>query len=326
MLYVRGFVAPVLLGGALSLVAACASTPTAQQLAQETARERAALIRQGGAFSLMTAALIEWSRHSRSPGKAIVDPELNSLVQEAVTLAPTDRALAWTSVALCGDIAGCDAKAAAARFRSLDPANAAGWLPDLAAIHDPSDPGVDAVLAKMGRSTTFLMYFNRRVVETADALTRVGAHPGYGIDAAARVSMAAALVAAEPAPGIQVLARACDTRTKGTRERDCDAVLMAMAHGDEVLLQMLAAGIQIRRRGADDTVRASALTVRRTLAWQMQLLPSVEFWPFSPDERASERLRLMKSLPSETEVMEAMLRIHHQRLKPPAGWTPGIAN
>lgn len=321
----------ILMAGAVMAVAGCMPGSTVQRsdiarLDSEYARAETALIHQDSAPTLIVAAQLAQMRWSLSTGasqsKHDPEPKEWSLAQHASSLAPRNPAIAWVRVALCVLISGCDVVAAAAQFRSIDPDNAAGWLPALAAAAKRSPTAVDAVLASMSRSTKFSLYFNRRVVETANAFQRAGATPGYGqaAGALARLSAASALAAALPVPGITALAKACDAQVQIDRDKVCDAISATMAHGDELLLQMLAADIEIRRREPGDPMRIAAEAARRTLAWQMHLLSSVESPLFDGNQRATERLRLMARLPTEVDVMRTLLQRQHQPLEPPAGW------
>ncbi|MGH8142985.1 MAG: hypothetical protein ACREU2_10770 [Steroidobacteraceae bacterium] len=303
------------------------TTMTAAQVTQrnaENTRVKTLLIAQGDARSLMTAALLasSWAP-GPPPLKRIADPDQWALAQRATALAPKDRALAWAKVALCARSSGCDDLGTARQFRAIDPANAAGWLPDLAAAAKHSTAAVTAVLTAMSRTTAFNLYFNQRVVEIADAYQQIGTTPTYrhSPGAMARLFAAGGLVAAQPVPALQELARACD-EVHPDRNQACEAILATMARGDEDLIQSLAAEITIRRDAPDDPGRIAAQRLLRTSAWQEHLLGPIESAPFALNRRAAERLRLMALLPTEDEVTRALLRRHHRPLEPPAQWRP----
>jgi hypothetical protein len=98
-----------------------------------------------------------------------------------------------------------------------------------------------------------------------------------------------------------------------------------MARGDTTLIQELAASMRIRREPPDDPGRVAAEVRRRTLAWQQQQFARLVFPPFHFNQRAAECLNLMASLPTEDDVMRAMLKNHHRPLEPPTDWRRGRA-
>jgi len=129
-------------------LAACATTLTTAQFSRERARVKAVLVARGDPASQITAALLAWSWSPGPPPVVrIPDADQLALAQRATELAPADPAIAWARVALCLENPGCDDRTAVAHFRAIDPTNAAGWLPDLAAAAKRSPEAVDTILA-----------------------------------------------------------------------------------------------------------------------------------------------------------------------------------
>jgi hypothetical protein len=128
---------------------------------------------------------------------------------------------------------------------------------------------------------------------------------------------------------LQTLSRACtDGARRAIRDDACNAILQAMARGDEAMIQALAAQLRIRRGAAGDPDRRAAQQWRRAWAWQRAQLrsvmwaPSVALVPLRSNRRFATELRLMATLPGEMQVMQAMLRRYGRAVEPPAGWQP----
>jgi hypothetical protein len=339
----------VLLAAALALLAACASTAPRDAHAWLTrdnrarARVKAVLVVQGaqgaqdahgGAASLMTAALLAWS-WSTGPAPLVQLPDVDqlALARRAMQRSPADPAVAWVMLSLCMGRPGCDELAAATHFRTVDPMDAAGWLPDLQAADTRSPQAVDAVLGAMAQDTTFNLYYNRRVTAIADAYRRAATTPLSTRRPRPATLFGAAVSLARPhAPvlqALQTLSRACtDGARRAIRDDACNAILQAMARGDEAMIQALAAQLRIRRGAAGDPDRRAAQQWRRAWAWQRAQLrsvmwaPSVALVPLRSNRRFATELRLMATLPGEMQVMQAMLRRYGRAVEPPAGWQP----
>jgi hypothetical protein len=331
-----------LFAAVLALLAACsATTPPLlgahSRLADDNrarARVKAILVNRGDAASLMTAALLAWSWSPGPPPLVqLPDADQLALARRALQLAPADPAMAWVMLSLCMGLPGCDDLAAAARFRAVDPMDAAGWLPDLQAAGARSPQAVDAVLSAMARATTFNLYYNRRVTVIADAYRRAGTTPLSTRRPRPPALFGAAVSLAAPrAPvlqALQTLSRACtDGARRAIRDDACDAILHAMADGDEAMIRALSAQLRIQRGTAGDPDRLAAQRWRRTWAWQRTQLrsvmfaPSVALVPLRSNRRFAAELRLMAALPAEMQVTQAMLRRYGRAVEPPAGWQP----
>lgn len=318
----------VALAAAGTLLTACATTPTTEQIDRDNAQIKAALIAQGDASSLTAAAMLAWSLSSGPPPLTRVpDPDQLALIGKAADLATSDPAIAWTKLKLCAMAPGCDSLADAATFRAVDPSNAAGWMPDLDAAGESRPDDVDAILRSMAKATTFNLYFDRLVTEIADAFERARARTGLTRDQAStplyRLAWATGLTASQNVPPFQVLAHACtDPSRRATRRDPCDAILKTMAQGDTVLVQSVAASIRIRTEDPGSPARTAAEAWRRNLAWQQEQMASLEIALFRFNDRAAERLRLMASLPKESDVMRSILENHGIAVEPPPGWKP----
>ena len=99
-------------------------------------------------------------------------------------------------------------------------------------------------------------------------------------------------------------------------------MLDAMARGDTILVQSVAASIHIRTEDPGSPARTAAEAWRHNLTWQQEQMGSLEISLFHFNDRAAERLRLMATLSNESDVMRAILENHGIPVEPPPGWKP----
>lgn len=126
------------------------------------------------------------------------------LIERAQTLAPQRPELVWVHLVICERFK-CAARAQiVAHLQALDPDNAFAWAPDLERLPSDSD-AVTALIARIGAARRMTIYWNQLEVMMVDALAV--ASPSQ--DLAPRGVYAIGMLAAEPIPQLQAIARAC---------------------------------------------------------------------------------------------------------------------
>ena len=308
---------------------ACATTESNLEAASlDNARNKAALIAGGDSSSLMSAALLAWSFPQGPAARTgVPDNDRLALVERAAALAPADAAIASLAVTLCLDTSGCDALAAAARFRGVDAGNAAGWLADLRTATDQGPDAVDTVLRSMATGTSFNLHFNQLVTYVVDSSARAHVNltrPSGKVAAPfERLVNAVGIVSAEGIPALQSFALACtDPAHRSTRAEACRAILRATTSADTALIQSLGARLRVQLDAPGDPDRIAAEAWRRTYEWQRDQTSASETSFWNRNARAQTQLRLVASLPREQDVMRAMLEKYGRPVEPPATWKP----
>jgi len=247
--------APVVLALAVA-AAGCTTAHHVDEATMDRSNREAVekLSAQGTADSLVTAALVSYWRvmpHETQPSAASpeqADPA--ALAERALAAAPGDAAIAWIRLMMCESAPGCDARAAGAAFRQLDPDNAAGWIVDLRdAKQEGRDDNVDDILTRMASDSRFYVYHNALVVRVTETLIAARIMTW---DSSVRPKLAQTLIDAislvSVLPIFQRLSKGTctDPARRAARQSNCLAITQIMLKGDAMVVQGVGGGIRRR--------------------------------------------------------------------------------
>lgn len=197
--------------------------------------------------SLSTAALIHLSQNDK--------PKALALAEGAVTLAPSDPAIAWLFLNICGMSEDCDSTDRTARLLDLDSRNAAAHYPTLVRARANKDSAAeDQALAAMADSGYFDVYWSRLIVRVADTLAAPRGRKGPLRGTQWAASDAVGWLAAAAIPPFSATSETC----KGERllRTDvmgwCQKLVEVMENGDTFIAQGIGHGIGSRVFDASD--------------------------------------------------------------------------
>ncbi len=284
------------------------SSADAQTFRAERNREAWLLVAHATPSDLAAAALL------LAPDDSNARQALE-LIQRAQTLAPQRPELVWAHLAICERFK-CEARAQiAAHLQSLDPDNGFAWAPDLGKLPPGSDAAT-AVIARIGAARRMTIYWNQLEVMMVDALAV--ANPSQ--DLAARGIYAIGMLAAEPIPPFQAIARACRLEQLDLpgRRAACEAMAAHMEQSDTMLTQSLALSLQERWWPAGSPQRDVLRAKRRQLDYLMTMSGRLRWWRMNRD--MAVRIEAARSTAREEDVERAVIKSRGLPLEPPGGW------
>ena len=284
---------------------------------------RAALQRQDDVASRVAAALLlDWL----GPVGPL-DPRVVQEIGDAATLLPEDRRIATLRVVTCMATADCDAEAAGAALRRIDPGNGISHWPMLTtAVASGEAAAIDNAMRTLSTADRFEVYLLPTVVSMADALVRSGAPENVG-GRPAREGGVWAITARgallnRGVPPLETLGKACrGPDLPPERRRDCLTMLATLLQSDAVILQSLSSAL-IHRLAAPGSPEAAAATAwRRTFEWRSE--QQRKLWkPYRIRKFARESLAAFRAHRREEEAERAVLIAFDLPPDPPANWTP----
>jgi hypothetical protein len=262
------------------------------------------LVAESSAASLSTAALIHLAVLEDEP-KAL------ELFDRAATFAPTDPAIAWQALSVCGRIDACDIGARAARLVDLDGGNAAAHYPALGRARQRKDTAAeDRALAAMADSGYFDVYWSRSIVRAVDTLAEPRGRkrtPLRGIQWAASDAVGWLAIAAIPP-----FSAAADT-CKGERlsrpevKAWCRSLVEVMENGDTYIAQSIGGTLGSRVFDAADPQLARVEERKRAYRYVSEMTaPHVED-SISTPAKASAWLDRFRIHRRESDVYRAWL-------------------
>jgi len=282
-----------------------------------------ALVAQGGADALATAAALYFAAAARSRDEAAAGRSLAvKLADKASELDPNNASIGWLRLELCAGTAGCDIRDAATTMRWVDADNSAVWMATLAAAQKDKDAGeVTRVLQQMAQGSRFDAYRNRTVVLLFDTLRRADKvlPVGYVPSDLSRLSESMALAGAEIVPPFAPLLAACREPAAADRRDSCLKLARTMQRGDTVAAQMAGLTIEKRLLPPDSRQARAVAERRRVLEWRVSAASQYDApaLPWLTNALARARVRQMRATPREEDVDIAILRRHKIPLEPP---------
>jgi hypothetical protein len=299
----------------LTFIAGCADDRRARDFDQIDS-EITALITDGSAASLATASLM--SRRDTQAAQSA------RLIARAAALAPDRPDLIWVQWRECADTHCADEIEIRRRLKAVDPDNGLAWLADLEEAWGRQSPAeVTAVVAQMGAAPHMKIYWNSLVVMMTDALAGTGgpAHrSAIFSDSYTRMVYSVGVLAAVSIPPFQPVGKACrmDQFDEPGRRAACEAMIARLKDSDTVLTRSLGLSIQTSWWPEASTERNALLSERQQLYYLM-MASGRERW-LHKNRDAATRVDAARRLPSETDVMRAMLTAFHEPLERPPDW------
>jgi hypothetical protein len=281
----------------------------AQSFPAERNREAGILIGRATPSDLAAAALL------LAPGDSNAEQPLD-LIERAQKLAPHRPDFVWVQLAICERFK-CEARAQiAARLQALDPDNGFAWAPDLERLPLSGSDAVTAVIARIGAARRMTMYWNQLEVMMVDALAVANpsqdlARPGF---------YAIGILAAEPIPLLQAIARACrlEQLDLPRRRAACEALVARMEQSDTALTRNLALSLQERWWPAGSPQRDVLRAKRRRLDYLVTMSSRIRWWRMNHD--MAVRIEAARSTDREEDVERAVIKSVGLPLEPPVDW------
>lgn len=310
--------AAVLLGAALTLAGCAAPAPAPDP---RPARTRPAAP-QKAVDALLATALQRYTEGNVSQALAAA--------AAAAEQAPRRADVAWLHARLCTAMPGCQPEPLDTRLRTLDPGNAAAWLGALSNAQGRQDRAAeDQILAVMGQSERFDVYWNSIVARSAVALGQATAQgpqdqrpPGPAGPLTEGLEIATGWMSALAAAALRPVTDACGPRRLAERAQRCARVAEVLRRGDSWLVEGIGLGIGERVYAAGTAgAKAVAEQIRRS-RYQRDLAGELITAQIEKEKFSKELIELMFELPREQDVFLAILRWAGQPLEPPPGWAP----
>ena len=260
---------------------------------------------------LLAGALKAWAADKDS-GRAV------QLASQASEAAPKRADAAWLQLRLCDATSGCDAAPLEARLKKLAPENGVVWLSVLARAQAARDGRTEAhVLAAMSQAEHFNVYWNALSQRLATASApAVSAQENAPLTRT--LGETAQWLSTLMLPAFAPVAASCsaDRMRDPARRAVCERIGQALERSDSFIAE--GAGIGIAQRlAAPGSAAASAVQERiETLAYQNQTAAAVVAAQVEREKFSAEMLELMKQLPREQDVSQAILRWAGESLTP----------
>jgi hypothetical protein len=293
---------PLLLA-ALTLLAACAGSPSAPQ------RSSAAAKPSGSADELAAVALRSLVV-VRDPQGAL------AAIARASELAPERPELVWLHARACMEVRGCEPEPIEARLRKLDPSNGVVWLGPLARAQARRDVRAeDPILEAMSRAERFDLYWTALIwrlsaARHANMPQPADGKPPPGAPLTAALDSTTESLSRIVVPMFKPLSSSCGQQrvqdpTTATR---CERIAQAMQRSDTTLVEGL--GLGIAQRLAPPGSPNSVVIDERigTLSYRSHAAGAVVSAQVERDKFSTQLLELMKKLPREQDVSVAILR------------------
>lgn len=284
----------------LMALAGCASVPTGPAQSTVPAEPDA----------LATAAL----QSLGMPDSAVRDPaQALQYAREAAALAPQRADLALLQMRLCEERPACEAHPSQTQLRRLAPGNGIVWLQPLLAAQRRQDAAEQAVILQaLSQAQDFNLYWNTLVARTAPLMARQS-----GMPLNRSLGQANALVS-NLIPHLQPVNDACDEvqiREPLVRAQ-CERIAQALQRSDTELMHTL--GLRMAQRmAAPASLVSMELTERiNTATYRQRAVESILVLQTDQEALAQQLLKLMASLPRESDVQNAILRWAGQPLTP----------
>lgn len=242
------------------------------------------------------------------------------LIERAQTLAPQRPELVWVHLAICERFK-CEARAqVAAHLQALDPDNGFAWALDLESLPPSGSDAVTAVIARIGAARRMTIYWNQLEVMMVDALAV--ANPSQ--DLFTRGIYAMGILAAEPIPPLQAIARACRLEQLDLpgRRAACEVMVAHMEQSDTMLTQSLALSLQERWWPAGSPQRDVLHAKRRQLDYLMTMSSRIRWWRMNHD--MAVRIEAARNTDREEDVARAVIKSLGLPLEPPVGWKDSL--
>lgn len=239
------------------------------------------------------------------------------LIERAQKLAPERPDFAWVHLAICERFK-CEARAQiAAQLQALDPDNGFAWAPDLETLPLSRSDAVTAVIARIGTARRMTIYWNQLEVMVVDALAVASPRQ----DLATRGIYAMGILAAEPIPPLQAIARACQLEQLDLpgRRVACEAMMARMERSDTVLTQSLALNLQERWWPAGSPQRDILRAKRRRLDYLMTMSSRVPRW-WRMNHDMAIRIEAARRTDREEDVERAVIKSLGLPPEAPVDW------
>jgi hypothetical protein len=266
-------------------------------------------------------------------GERTILPRDGTALRAAAAAAPRDRLVQWIWATVpeaesgCSDAAPCPERAGT--LATLEPANAAAWLPVLDAASRAKDAAaVDAAIARMAAGKSYDDLYVQTVLAWMDVFTRwpnaVPLRDGDGdAERPLRALDMASVRASFGAQGARLaqLARACDAKRQDTprpeRMADCARLGRLMLNrGTSLLAQRMGRALQ-RRSGADLAPDSDAA---RVLDWQIAQLAEVEKRDGGSAKAVTAQFEHLRASGSEQAALVHRLERVGIATTPPPDW------
>jgi hypothetical protein len=255
------------------------------------------------------------------------------LIQRAAEARDAGPAVSWARLSDCDRKAEtCPNAKALARLQQQAPDNAAVWL--LALGQDmrnlrKGDARTD--LARAAASKLYDDYTGTSLKALSLAVATLPPppqtlDPGEGAGpAGVQMMIAFGLAAAQPQPGLRVVAELCkDQADDDAVKADCLKLGKTLEWGSSALARSL--GLHLRETLADDPAQQQdARDARRDLVWQVQSFARLVARARNDKAQAQHLLALARTGGSQMSLMLAALRDARTPTEAPAGWSPEAA-
>jgi len=242
------------------------------------------------------------------------------LLVRAAALEPRRADLTWLEIESCQQAPGCDAGAAEARLRALDPSNGAGWIGALSRADAAGDDAASvAALAQLAKSQRIDTFWTTLIAH----LTRTLASTGK-IAAPEALTDVIGVLSVQSVPGYYAIAHLCfgERLADTALLDDCRRVAASLQAGDTYITAMMGAAIAQRVWPVESGQWKAAAEARRVYQYRAQAwVPSEKKWLHDPHWVASFLL-LCEQKRSEQEVYGAELEQQGKPPYPPPDWTP----
>ncbi|MGH8140391.1 MAG: hypothetical protein ACREVV_19620 [Steroidobacteraceae bacterium] len=281
------------------------------------------LLATGTADSLATAAVLK--RYG-----AETDSGAFALAARAVELAPERRDIAWLAIRLCMAASDCNSLPYEQHLRTIEPANAAGWVGTLQRARTANNENaVDGALAALGSTERFDVYFNPLVVATSRALA-AAQHTGEpkadrNVLANATVAMIS-IVAATVLPTMQPLAESCRGRELeiAGRLQHCQRAAQVYERGDTYIAEGLGLSIQQRLWPAVSPQAHSIAEQRRVLRYRLEESNRLPVALSKAADLPADYLNVLQTHAREQDAALVYLHRAGVPIDPPPQWVSSV--
>jgi hypothetical protein len=241
-----------------------------------------------------------------------------ALIERASAMRPGDPDLAWLQAAFCGDVKECDPAPLEARFRSLDPDNALGWIGAIDRAYEANDQV--ALESSLSQAATL------PVVDTRYTTSVARYSVAAVLDGKLSLKDALLIVAGELAgpalPRLVGVARSCgkEQLSMPARLEACRALARSMMEGDTVLVEMVGVAIAKRAWPEGSEEWKEAASARRIYTYRSRMLRDHVDDDLETEEDARAYLALLQSYPREQDLLAAQLAANAIEPMPPPDW------
>lgn len=249
-----------------------------------------------------------------TPDSAVRNPpQALEYAQDAAALAPQRADIALLHMRICEEEPTCQAQPLQARLRRLAPDNGIVWLQPLLTAQRRQDGAEQAVILQaLSQAQDFNLYWNALVARVTPLMARES-----GMSLSRSLGQANTL-AANLIPHLQPVNDACDdVQIRDPQIRaQCARIAQALQRSDTELMHTL--GLRMAQRMAPPASQVMLqLTERINIAtYRQRAVESILALQTDQEALAEQLLKLMGSLPRESDVQDAVLRWAGQPLSP----------